>query len=313
MKKRIISIIATIAALAAGFVPSASAATFTDVPSNHWAATSISTIADKGAFAGYTDGTFRPSNEMTHEEFVKVIVSLIASDTIGADAPVNDAWTAEFADWAQPYIARAQSLGLICDGSDESKKMVATITDCYSEAIDGIIRDEYLEKLIENDMRLQWDLSDRNITPGTVITRQEAARIVGRAMYLIDDGLMSVNTRFCQTRYNNASSGMAYTCSGGASSNEFYRLFRLGRYPGWVADRKYEPDIIVSYMNGLIGTDDNNNYNPKQGLTRAEASVIINRLVDKSQRFASNTEEYVARNAIYNVELALEQAWKAAQ
>ena len=41
---------------------------FSDVPSDFWAANSISTVTKANLMKGYSDGTFRPNQPMTREE-----------------------------------------------------------------------------------------------------------------------------------------------------------------------------------------------------------------------------------------------------
>ena len=42
---------------------------YTDLSENHWAYNSVMDMTDKGIFAGYPDGSFRPGNKVTREEF----------------------------------------------------------------------------------------------------------------------------------------------------------------------------------------------------------------------------------------------------
>lgn len=49
------------------------AKTFTDVSSNHWARSIINEWTNNGIISGYTDGTFRPSGEVTKAELVTIL------------------------------------------------------------------------------------------------------------------------------------------------------------------------------------------------------------------------------------------------
>ena len=53
------------------------AATFTDVPASHWAAKSIAYAAKRGWVTGYTDGTFKPGNNITRAEVAAVTCRLL--------------------------------------------------------------------------------------------------------------------------------------------------------------------------------------------------------------------------------------------
>ena len=55
----------------------------------------------------------------------------------------------------------------------------------------------------------------------------------------------------------------------------------------WGVTPNYRRDVIVTFVNGIIGTDENCMYNPQQAVTRAEAAAIILRLSDKNERLFS--------------------------
>ena len=50
---------------------------FTDVPADHWASGYINIATQSGIVAGYGDGTFGPSNPVTYEQMVKLIVAAL--------------------------------------------------------------------------------------------------------------------------------------------------------------------------------------------------------------------------------------------
>lgn len=51
--------------------------TFVDVEKNHWASGYIAMAQSMGVIEGYEDGTFRPENDVTYQEAVKMIISLL--------------------------------------------------------------------------------------------------------------------------------------------------------------------------------------------------------------------------------------------
>ena len=53
------------------------AADFSDVPANHWAAGDIYFGVSSGLISGYGDQTFRPDNEITYSEIIKLLVSAV--------------------------------------------------------------------------------------------------------------------------------------------------------------------------------------------------------------------------------------------
>ena len=71
---------------------------FTDVPSSHWASSSISEMADKGIMSGIGNNLFAPSNTLTGAEFVTMIVSHFYEDKLGTE---GEKWYSEFMDAAK--------------------------------------------------------------------------------------------------------------------------------------------------------------------------------------------------------------------
>ena len=89
---------------------------FNDIESTHWALSSVMALNKLGIISGYEDGSFRPNNNVTREEFVKLIVEafdIISQNTecdfedISADA------------WFKKYVSAAVENGII-KGIDEN-------------------------------------------------------------------------------------------------------------------------------------------------------------------------------------------------
>lgn len=84
---------------------------FTDVPETHWAYDNIMRITELGGFTGYEDGTFKPDNQITHEEFLTVVMKLTYNGDVNA-APasaLSDGW----ADWAKATLNAAVDAGIV--------------------------------------------------------------------------------------------------------------------------------------------------------------------------------------------------------
>jgi YHS domain-containing protein len=78
---------------------------FTDLPEDHWAYEAVMLMVEKGVFAGYTDGTFKPADKITRAEFAKIMVKVL-------ELPVNENAKSGFVDladdhWSVPYIDAA--------------------------------------------------------------------------------------------------------------------------------------------------------------------------------------------------------------
>lgn len=91
---------------------------FRDVKYTHWAAEYIKTAANAGWFIGFTDGTFRPNNNITIEEAATASIRLLG-------------YTASDLSGSFPYaqLAKFSSLGLK-DGINKERGQLITREDC---------------------------------------------------------------------------------------------------------------------------------------------------------------------------------------
>ena len=78
MKKRILATFLSAVTLIS--CSSALAADYSDVNQSAWYASYVNKISELNAFSGYEDGTFRPDNQITQEEFIKTVVCLICGE-----------------------------------------------------------------------------------------------------------------------------------------------------------------------------------------------------------------------------------------
>jgi hypothetical protein len=81
-------------------ISAAASLTFRDIH-NHWAKAAIEQTVAKGYVSGFPDGTFKPSNQITRAEFIKMIVDDLALPH-GVDKKV----------WYQPYVTAAVKSGI---------------------------------------------------------------------------------------------------------------------------------------------------------------------------------------------------------
>ena len=89
---------------------------FEDIDSVAWAKSSILELSSRGIINGYDDNTFRPANNITRAEFIKILINTLFPDSSSdksnfTDVPVEH--------WAYGYISKAHSMGIINGISDE--------------------------------------------------------------------------------------------------------------------------------------------------------------------------------------------------
>ncbi len=107
--------------------PSQSGATggvFADVPSDHWAIEFITALTEEGIISKAEN--YRPSDFITREEFVKLlVVATGAADAEAADASFTDA---DRDAWYMPYISAAFAKGIVTGNADGSFGIGNSIT-----------------------------------------------------------------------------------------------------------------------------------------------------------------------------------------
>ena len=89
---------------------------FSDVSGEHWAKEAVEALAEKGIISGFGDGTFKPDNNVTREEFVKMAVVAFGIPYEGKSCAFLDVFEN---DWFRPYVGAAQEYGLVNGIADD--------------------------------------------------------------------------------------------------------------------------------------------------------------------------------------------------
>ena len=105
---------------------------YTDVASDAWYNTAVSTMTKAGIVDGYPDGTFRPDAPISRAEFAKIAVSFTQNN---GSAVYNYFTDVKTTDWFAPYVTAAKDAGLIEGYSDGSFKPESKITRAEACAI----------------------------------------------------------------------------------------------------------------------------------------------------------------------------------
>lgn len=175
---------------------------FTDLSKNHWSATAVQWLKNKGVVNGTDTGAFEPERAVTREEFTKMLVAICGfklSDT-----------TATFADlesgaWYVPYIMIAKEQGIV-NGIDEvtfgvgqritrqdmavmtsnaikAKNVSLKAVNIYSEFADDSEIADYAADAIKAlfEAGIINGKGENNFDPSGSATRAEAAKIIYEA------------------------------------------------------------------------------------------------------------------------------------
>ena len=220
MKKRILATFLSAVTLIS--CSSALAADYSDVNHSAWYASYVNKISELNAFSGYEDGTFRPDNQITQEEFIKTVVCLICGELNESNAPtVKNTWNSKWSSWAVPYLDKAFELGLITE-QDTMFKLV-----------------------------------------GIPCNRGEMAKVITRAVeYLKEDSVADTSTYITKLK-------------------DYSRM-----------KEEYKPYVLQAYAKGILSGYDDGTFRDDGLLTRAEASSVLVRLIDKNERINSDETLY---------------------
>jgi len=99
-----------------------------------WAKPAVSYLSGIGVINGYEDGTFRPNNPITREEFITIMMRLSTVDP-QTDNPVNFTDATEISQWAQNAVRKAVNLKLINGYEDGSFKPRNLITRAEASVV----------------------------------------------------------------------------------------------------------------------------------------------------------------------------------
>lgn len=179
---------------------------YTDIDHVGWAKDSIYALTNLGIVGGYGDRTFRPDNQITREEFIKMLVVSV----YGSNA-INPAAKSTFSDaqdgWYAPYVALAEEKGLTKGMGDGtfgvgkpitrqdislmiSRMMIAanyTIDTREVAFTDAGQISEYAKQAVFGlaNAGVVNGYSDGSFGPQNSATRAETSVMMGRALVLI--------------------------------------------------------------------------------------------------------------------------------
>ena len=85
-------------------------ALFSDIADSHWAYDAIASLKGSGVIAGYGDGSFKPDNTITREEYVKMIIVAFDLEDEKASSHFHDVFDS---DWFYPYVSAAFEKGIV--------------------------------------------------------------------------------------------------------------------------------------------------------------------------------------------------------
>ncbi len=112
MKKAVVSLSVSVAALTCGIVGTANAATnpFSDVSADHWAYDAVAQLKADGVIEGYGDDTYRGGRSITRYEMAQMVAKAMSRHPQGTDKALVDRLAAEFSDELNSLGVRVANL-----------------------------------------------------------------------------------------------------------------------------------------------------------------------------------------------------------
>lgn len=173
--------------------------TFLDLEQTSWAREAVETLAAKGIVSGDGNGHFRPNDEVTREEFVKMIVSAIGIDDENATCSFLDVFEN---DWFYSYVGAAQKAEIISGISQDifgvslkiTRQDAAVIIERAAEYMgktlevkrnftdftDGSMIADYAESSVKHlyESGIINGMDDGSFKPKNTCTRAETAKMI---------------------------------------------------------------------------------------------------------------------------------------
>lgn len=187
----------------------ASAQTFSDVPSNHWAYQVINEISDQGIMVGTGTNVFSPGTNLTRAEYTAILYRIAETKSNGSlhDAQLNDVdaddWYAGVAEWGVTNGIIREINGNFQPNEPVTRELMADMTYRlirmdFPDAIDlnstgagyadeSAISSQYrsIVNILTNNGLLSGR-GDNKFDPQGYLTRAEAAAMASRLMDLAE-------------------------------------------------------------------------------------------------------------------------------
>ena len=171
---------------------------FTDLASAEWALEAIHSLSGKNIINGKGDGKFYPNDNITREEFVKIIVLAFDVAYAAAECDFDDV---DVNEWYYPYVAGAFQNGIVNGisnlefgtGAPITREDVATILYRVMEDTDVTEQDsgvleftdsddisQYAKDAVEtlNNLGIVNGMEDLSFQPKEFCTRAQAAKMI---------------------------------------------------------------------------------------------------------------------------------------
>ncbi|CAH1199544.1 hypothetical protein PAECIP111891_01305 [Paenibacillus allorhizoplanae] len=163
--------------------------------SDHWAMSEIEVAVKKGYVDGYDDSTFKPENNVSRAEFIKMVITAIKE-------PVKS--VSSGSDWSSPYVKAAINKGILRESEFSIDKLNEPISRLEMSRISLRATDVTLQNKaiqIDNDSvmynsaktGLIQGLSGGELAPDASTTRAQSVTIIERILTVNNGGTLQTD------------------------------------------------------------------------------------------------------------------------
>jgi hypothetical protein len=163
--------------------------------SDHWAMSAIEGAVKKGYVDGYEDYTFKPENNVSRAEFVKMVITAIKE-------PVKS--VSSGSDWSSPYVTAAINKGILRESDFSIDKLNEPISRLEMSRISLRATDVTLQNKaiqIDNDsvmynaakMGLIQGMAKGALEPNSSTTRAQSVTIIERILKVNLGGTLEID------------------------------------------------------------------------------------------------------------------------
>ena len=170
--------------------------TLTDISSEHWAYESVKTLSNAGVINGFEDGTFRPEEAVTREQFIKMLVGAFNMTADGAECSYSDVPKDA---WYYSFVAIATEKGITKGYGDifgtgasitreDAAVMIYRIIEAAQAEADNFSDDSEIADYAKDAVYALAGngvingMGDGSFAPKANLTRAQAAKIIYTAL-----------------------------------------------------------------------------------------------------------------------------------
>ena len=177
--------------------PTPSTATYSDVPADSWYYNAVEALTEQGIVSGDGTGLFHPEEQVTREQFLKMLLIAMGTELSEAENPFTDVIEGE---WYVPYVLTAKKLGVVTGisetvfgiGEQILRQDMAVMINRMLEGkeipwVNAVPFDdadevsEYAAEAVANMKRMALiEGYDNRFNPQESLTRAEAASVIAK-------------------------------------------------------------------------------------------------------------------------------------